>query len=370
MLILKLNLPTSSLTYNRVGMLISTPVPFAPERLKNTQMELTVQGYAAPDAFYAFSVESPDRAFTCQEQFNFLAMLGFKTVPINHYPDVAGTVDFLIKTKERYIQYQPIWWDMVKEEEYKLPALATINKVSWEIDDNRRLTMKLDTTRGTYYVIDMRAPEYFQVGLQIKVSGDQVAPYMSGPVQTSIPKYCPRCNNPLKKYQFSNDLPLIFKCVNPVCKLLKTTEESLDADMPDVEVIQRSVQVAEVTEPDTVTDTASADETVEVENNGPAELTDSVDAATSNNTLYESNDAATVHSVINNDRISLPADLAARLNEIQATAEDKEYIERMQPVCVLTKSKRSVTRIARQLSEQYNLPLVPADELADFLAKL
>lgn len=366
MLILKLKLPEVSVTYNKVGTRTSTAVPFTPDKVKNTQLEFTIKGYQAPDAFYATKLSCPDKSFSLAEQITLLTQLGFKTLPTVRYPDVPGTVDHLIRIREQYAQYQPIWWNAASDQEYTLPEVATIESISWEIDEKHRLTEVVNTTKGTYYVLDMRTPEYFQPGLRVKVQGDNIYPYMSGPVLVEIPKYCPKCNNPLKKIQFSNDVPMIYKCVSPICKLLKTTTDSLENEVPDPiepeELIEE--QVEEVIEPEII------EEPVVEE---PAELPNSVDAFSAHNTIDVSETAALLHSVINNDRIELDDELQSRVQCITLKPGEPSFDDVMQshkPVCILLKTKRSITKVSKQLASATDLPMVPVEELASFLDDL
>lgn len=328
MLILKLKLPEETVYYNKLGSMTSAPVPFTPESVKGIQLDLAVTGYVANDAFFAFKLNSPDRSLTTQEQFNLLGKLGFKTVPIQFYPQVAGTVDVLIRQKARYAQYDPVWWDLTTNTEYQVPELATIKDVDWTIDSTGRLIRRLTTDLGLFDVVDHRAPEYYQVGLQIKVDNGIVHPYMTGPIVDPIPTRCPKCNNPLKRFQVASDLPLILKCVAPICKQLAWNEPPIVANK-------------ESNNSDSFRD------------ENPEEI---VSPVTADNTDPVSDTLENKLKVINME-CELSDELLSKIDIVSDTDTS------VKADFIVTKTKQSVTKRSRLYSRESGIPLIPVAEL-------
>lgn len=348
MLLLKLNLPSVDVRYGKTGNLETAQVPFVPEKIKNTGMSFDITGYSCEDGFFAYKLQSPDRAFTLAEQFTMLTKLGFHVIPTCAYPNVEGTVDYLIKTAGRYEKYKPIWWDNAKDEEYKIPHLTTIRDIVWGVDPKGRVYERLITDDGEYDVLDLRTPEYYQIGLQVKIWNGEARPYMVGPIIETVPTRCPKCNNPLKKLQISNDLPLILKCVNPVCKLIKTTEDSVPADTTDT------------------ADTAEAESSAEQASDIPADVPYMVGVDLAEEECSDEPIADDVYTppapkpTVLNVEADLPDDLKDKVIEVKELGDA--------PIlCVVTRSKRAVTRLSRTLAKQANIPLIPVDELDDFL---
>lgn len=335
MLILKLNLPEEKIYYSKLGTRVSTPVPHTPERIKGTQLELEVSGYVAEDDFFAFGLYSPDRVFTTKEQFTLLTNLGFKLVPIEYYPQVEGTVDVLIRKKNRYAQYGAYWLDMTTGEEYKLPELATIESSIWTLDAKYRLVRQLTTDKGVYDVIDHRTPEYYQVGLQVKISNGEVYPYMTGRIIDPVPDRCPKCNNPLKKFQLASDLPLILKCTAPLCRLLEWVPdgETLPPEEPVEDSSFRNEDNTEII----------SDELIE-----SSEVAESGDSA----------DSPKRFKVVNLE-CDIPENLEQVLDVVTTTDDltDVDYI--------VTKSRHSVTKRSRSLAKETEIPLITLSELEE-----
>lgn len=339
MLVLKLNLPTATINYNKVGSMTSAAVPFVPERVKATQLDLEITGYQAPTTFFAFKLTSPDRALSLEEQFALLHTLGFKTVPT--YPNDAHIIDTLIRVKARYGEYGAIWWDTARDGEYKLPYLTTITAAEYKVDPAGRVFRQLTTHDGVYDVLDQRTPEYYQVGLQVKVWNGEVQPYVSGPIIDPVPTKCPKCNNPLKVLQLANDLPRVLKCVNPVCKLMRTTDESLEAEGPVVDTEEPDAPVA-VEPVETANDTPTIEDTTPTADNAQEE--------TKSDKL-----------VVLNLEVKLPKRVRDKIIEITST--DAIETASKKPSVVVTKTTRSVTRVSRNASSKYNIPLCPVNEL-------
>lgn len=338
MLFLKLNLPEEVVSYNSLGVMTSTPVAHTPDKVKGIQANFSVHGYVADDAFYAFKMTSPDLPLTTQDQFRLMAQLGFKTIPVEYYPSATGAINALIKTKLRYEKYGATWWDMNRNQEYTVPYLAKINDISWTIDGTRRLARVLHTDKGDFDVIDHRAPEYYQVGLQVKINNGTVEPYQSCAITEDTPIYCPKCNNPLKKFQLSSDLPLIYKCKAPLCVKLAVTNPEEKQPEVNPEILEddsfRNEAVDEVTAvevpqepvPELVTEESKKFRIVNLECE-EAEWFSKVDVVT----------------------------------EEQAMNEGADYI--------LTKSNRSVTKQSRDMANDTGIPLISMNRLEAMLSE-
>lgn len=355
MLILKLDLPEAQVNYNSVGVLTSNPVPYTPDKVKATRMDLEITGYQAPDAFFAFRLVAKNHPLTLSEQYTMLKQLGFKTVPV--YISTPGAINNneLIRIKERYAEYKPVWWNPTQSAEYKLPEVTTITDVAWGVDPNGRITQYLETNLGVFDVIDHRYIEYFQKGLRIKVQNGQVMPYESGPILEMLPTHCPKCNNPVKSFQVSGDLPLILKCVNPVCKLLRTTPDKLppEVEEPVEELVE---QTAEVTEPEPEVSETQVEDSV-VETTTQEAEPESVESDS------EVGEPTKCVAVVNLEA-EVPESLKPYVLEIGA---DDVVPDGMAFLGILTKSKRSVTRASRGLHNERGYKLVTVEDIEQFL---
>lgn len=325
MLILKLELPEETVHYNKLGKMTSAPAPFTPESVKGLQMELSITGYVSDSDFFAFKLNSPDRPLTTKEQFSLLSRLGFKTIPVHHYPQSPGSVDVLIRQKSRYEEYNPIWWDTDSGVEYEVPELTLIKDFDWTLDSANRLVRRLTTNLGQFDVIDHRCPEYYQTGLQIKVFKGNVYPYMTGPIMDPIPTHCPKCNNPLKKLQVASDLPLIFKCTAPICKKLDWTHS--ETELP----IEEEVPA----DPDSFRDEVCTQDI--------------------------SNVSVTPKLKIINLECELSDDCLSKIELVDADSEfaSADYI--------VTRTARSVTKRSRTISKERGIPLLPLTDLEAIL---
>lgn len=337
MLRLKFELPTAKVNYNKVGVLVSKPIPFAPEKVAATGMDIEVEGYETGEHFLAFSVRSSVRSLSLSEQYTLLRQLGFKTVPVHLVPVQKQQVNGLISTAQRYLKYNPVWWDIEKNEEYVLPKLTTITSISWGLDGKRRLTRIVHTPIGNYDVIDHRMPECFQPGLYVKVGENGAEPYMSSKIVEYTPDHCPICNNPLTRFQLGPDTPLILKCKAPLCLKLKVTEEPISISEPEEEVeIENSFLDSD---PDEIAEVKILDEPI----SKPMKK----------------------FSVINFDvdlRNSPIEEQCSVLRESDLKPDtDADFI--------VTRNKRSITKKARKMSESKNIALISKEELESLLKK-
>lgn len=343
MLILKLNLPEATVSYNYLGACTSDLVPFTPDKIKGIQMNIEVTGYLADDAFFAYKLTSSDRALSMSEQFTLLSKIGFKTIPVERYPAVEGVVNNLIHTKARFAKYGAYWWDQDAKEEYRVPELATIQDVSFTLDSHRRLIRVIKTDMGQFNVIDHRIPEYYQVGSTVKVMDGVVTPFQSSQITTDIPYECPICNNPLKKYQVANDLPLVYKCTSPFClKLDVTTDPIPDPVVEDTEDASFRQQTSELSSE------------LSVDENNVEELDDVVTDETPVEAPSEDGLIRVINLEVNLD----PEEFKSRVLFLADGPADY----------VLKNSPRSATKVSRKIAQKYNIPLITLDELRGMLS--
>lgn len=348
MLFLKLNLPEAIVDYNKVGELTSVAVANAPLKLKQLGIPVSVTGYQAPGLFLAFKLSTPDRALTTGEQLTLLRNLGFHTLPFmnNNMDDV----DQLIRIKSQYEQYQPVWCSTGDGKPVQVPDIATINNVRWLVDAKSRLVKVLDTTHGCFELVDHRIPESFQKGLMVKVKGETVSPYMTGPVTDPTPTHCPKCNNPLKSLQLSSDLPLVLKCTSSFCKLLAVS------DAPHTEVEQ------EVEAEDSFREVVAEVAEFEVSEEPVQEPVIEPEVASENSLEDMVADLIPVLKIVNMEvdvPLEIEANLAVQIVTSLPEGETADYI--------LTRTKTSVTRVSRNLAKASGIPLLSLGELEEML---
>ena len=346
MLILKLNLPEATVTYNSVGVCTSVPVPHTPEKLKNTRLSLSITGYLCDEGFFAFRASCPEKPLVLAEQMTLLTKLGFRTVPTAYPPANSGSLDELIKTKIRFSAYDAEWYDYGTNEPYAVPTLAKIEDFTWVLDPSGRLLRRLITDAGEFDILDQRNPEYYQVGLQVKVWNGKILPYTSGGIVDPVLTHCPRCNNPLKRLQVAPDLPLILKCVSPVCKLMKE-------DKPLAQDIVKPEPAPLPIAPDPVEPTH--EELVEAPI--PVEESPAVEEIK-------------LPGVLNLDNVTVPDEVVGRVSVY--TFEDAEeftpdFVSEHDVRWMLKRTKRSVTKISREVAERLELPLVTPEELVEIV---
>ena len=353
MLYLKLNLPEETVSYSRLGELLSQAVPSTPIHIKAVRIPIRVTGYAASNAFFAFKLESDEKVFTKGEQLSLLKTLGFLTVPFVTRPE--GNQDHLIKLKTQYAQYQPKWCFVTTDVEYKIPEITTITGVSWCLDAKKRLVKVIDTPLGKFELVDHRIPESFQPGLRVKVEGEKISPFMTGSIVVPTPTHCPKCNNPLKSLQLSKDLPLVYKCTSSFCDILRT-------DTTDSEVVEPEVEA----EADNSFREQSVVETAEVQI--PEEsVPESVDEAPVENTSWETPEVeaaapAGVLTIVNME-VELPVELASH-PDLKVIADPREDVV---ADFIVTKTKSSITKRSRTLAKKTGIPLIGLAELEEKL---
>lgn len=216
MIRLKLNLEEGTVNYNELGQLTSTALPNVPNQIKSFGIPVEIKGYIGPKSFFVYSLTSPARAFTINEQLTLLRSVGFATVPYVMNENTAG--DSLISTKNQFAQYDAKWINTVTGDEFKVPELIQIKKTAWDLLE-RTLVLRMECSDGkTYTRADLRDMAYYQPGNMVKLFNNQLLPYQTSHMINPIPCVCPNCNNPLKKVQIYSDLPLFYKCTSPFCE--------------------------------------------------------------------------------------------------------------------------------------------------------
>lgn len=330
MLILKMNLPEVKVNYNYLGACTSELVPYTPDKVKGIQMNLEVTGYQSEDNFFAFKLQSPDKALTISEQFSLLARLGFKTVPIEQNPSVPGAINSLIHTKSRYSKYDAHWVDIITGEEFEVPEITTVNDVFFRLDSHRRLARVLVTDLGEFDVIDHRIPEFYQPGSTIKINKGKVEPYLSSTITVDTPVHCPVCNNVLKKLQVASDTPVIYKCKAPFCMKLASGDEKEEPVPIEEQVLDDSFR-----NEDTL-------ENSELKIPEGSVLEPVIPSETKNNRL----------KIINLEV------------EVDSRYEEKvDFVTDGPADYVLVHSKRSITKISREKAKAWNIPFLPVADL-------
>lgn len=362
MLIMKLNLPEATVTYNNVGVCTSIPVPHTPERIKATRMTLSITGYVGDEGFFAFRATCPEKPLVLGEQLTLLKQLGFRTVPTAYDPKNAASIDDIIRTKLRYAKYDAEWFDHATGKLFAVPELAKIEDFTWVVDGAGRVCRRIITDKGEFDILDQRMPEAYQVGLEVKIWNGKVEPYTTGPIVDPVLTHCPKCNNPLKRLQLSADLPVILKCVNPVCKLIKvgeptpkalvssTPEESVKAQPVDPNPSKASYNSTDIVGTLSIGDVSVVD--------GAASQTTSIDETAKPVELA-------APTCINIESVEVPEDFSMNV------MYDSELIDELTPedctaqniICVLRKSKRSTTNASKKLASRLHLPLLTVDEV-------
>lgn len=355
MLIMKLNLPEATVTYNNVGVCTSIPVPHTPDRIKATRLTLSITGYVGDEGFFAYRATCPEKAMVLGEQLTLLKQLGFRTVPTAYDPKNAASIDDIIRTKLRYAKYDAEWFDHATGKLFAVPELAKIEDFTWVVDGAGRVCRRIITDKGEFDILDQRMPEAYQVGLEVKIWNGKVEPYTTGPIVDPVLTHCPKCNNPLKRLQLSADLPVILKCVNPVCKLIKVEEpapKAAEPITPKEPVMTLSIDPDPAEVPYKLTDPVSTDD-VAVPNKPISieETTKPVEVA--------------APTCINIEGVAVPEDFSMNV------MYDSELVDELTPedctaqniICVLRKSKRSTTNASKKLANRLHIPLLTVDEV-------
>ena len=72
MIRLKLNLEEGTVNYNEQGQLTSAALPNVPNQIKSFGIPVEIKGYIGNKSFFVYSLTSPARAFTVNEQLTLL----------------------------------------------------------------------------------------------------------------------------------------------------------------------------------------------------------------------------------------------------------------------------------------------------------
>ena len=294
MIRLKLNLEEGTVNYNEQGQLTSTPLPNVPNQIKSFGIPVEIKGYIGSKSFFVYSLTSPARGFTINEQLTLLRSVGFLTIPYVMNENTAG--DSLISTKNQFAQYDAVWINTTTGDEFRVPELIQIKKTAWDLLD-RTLVLRMECSDGkTYTRADLRDMAYYQPGNMVKLFNNQLLPYQTSQMMNPIPCTCPNCNNPLKKVQIYSDLPLFYKCTSPFCEkvvsdpapavtetgAVEFEKESTEPVVPETEVDEVSPKIdnSADTELETATDAVSG-----------KDLTETVEVHTEKMFEFESDDA-------------------------------------------------------------------------------
>lgn len=340
MIRLQLNLPEATVSYNETGALLGFPVEHTPNQIKNYGMPFEICGYVSKDDFLAYSLYSSARKFTVAEQISLLTSLGFKTVP--YFENENNRGNELIMLKNQYSIYGAIWISLPSGREYKVAELAHVNCVKWKLSPQKALTMECTTDKGVFDVYDMKLVSYFQPGCIAKVWNDQLQPMNSAPIVEPIPTHCPKCNNPLKRVQIYDDLPLFYKCTSSFCDMLVLDEEPVEE-----EVIEPEDTFLDEGEEQPVSENAVSDE---------GELTDTEETADADEEA--SAPAEPILCYVDAERVDArDVDDLVEAGKIQVTSDMTEA------EAVLVKSKLSVTKSVRAEAKELGVELKP---LSDF----
>lgn len=334
MIRLKLDLPEATVSYNETGALVGFPAEHAPNQIKNYGLPFEIVGYISKDDFLAYSLFSSARKFTVAEQISLLTSLGFKTVP--YFENESGQGNQLITIKNQYSNYNATWISLPSGKEFKIPELAHVNSVDWELGPDKALTLVATTDKGVFRIVDMKLIAYYQPGCTAKVWNGELQPMNTAPITVPAPTFCPKCNNPLKRVQIYPDLPLFYKCTNSVCDKLVLDKEPVAEVEEEVVTDSESFQdgnVCEDGEEQAAEDVISS-EVVNEESTAPTRVY--VDEAKVDN--------AVAVNLVNDGKI-----------EVVDNIEDADAI--------LVKTKMAVSKAARELSKTHNKPLLPVADL-------
>ena len=346
MIRLKLNLPEATVSYDEHGALVGFPADHAPNQIKAFGMPFEIVGYISKTDFLAYSLSSTARKLAVSEQLSLLSALGFKTVPYFEVEDGRGNE--LITIKNQYSMYGAIWISLPSGSEFKVPELATVNAVKWVMRPDRALAMEVTTDKGVFDIVDMRMIAYYQPGCVAKVWKGELQPMNTAPITVPMPQYCPKCNNPLKKYQVYSDLPMFYKCTSPMCPMLV-----LDEPAPEVEdvIIEEDTFLDSNTEQQISSDTVSGSELTDDEE--IAETSDDVDEESEESEVAAAPvacfvdqykvDGSVVLNLVNSGKITVVSNI-----------DDAE--------AVLVKSKYSVSKDVRAAAKEKGLELRPVSD--------
>lgn len=335
MIRLKLDLPEATVSYNETGTLLGCPVDHTPIQIKNYGMPFEIVGYVSKEEFIAYSLFSSARKFSVSEQISLLTSLGFRTVP--YFENEEGQGNQLINLKNQYSRFNAYWISLPSGKEYKIPELAHINAVDWELGPDKALTLVATTDKGIFRVVDMKLLAYYQPGCTAKVWNGELQPMNTAPITCPSPTFCPKCNNPLKRVQIYPDLPLFYKCTNPVCDKMVLDKEPVPETAVEEEVMDSESFQAERT-------TEDVEESVH-EDTVPSEVVE--EATEVIPTVFV--DTAKIDESTVNELVS-----AGKIN-VTDNIKTANF--------VLVKTKMAVSKSIRELSKSEDIPLLPISEI-------
>lgn len=395
MIRLKLNLPEGVVNYNEYGTLVSVPVAYAPNQIKSFGIPVEIAGYISDSQFFAYSLKSTARDFTLSEQLTLLRSVGFLTVPYVMNEETAG--DSLITTRNQFSRYGATWVNTVSGEEFAVPAVINIESTEWSIVDHT-LVLVIHADNGeTYTRADLRNIEYFQPGSPVKLFNKQLMPYRSSQIVNPIPSACPKCNNPLKKVQIYADLPLFYKCTSSFCDKLVIDEpvEQVDIDVPETTTpVVPEVEVSPQIDAGTSSELEAVENTVSSEPvediTEPVEQSEDVENEVAEAAVVEEaseeqkeehvveettedvEDDENYEEVLDEDVPVEAKKSVLRVINLECTeypeSPEIEYVDETADAdYILTKTKRSVTKKSRELSNERNIELISVAELEELI---
>ena len=321
MIRLKLNLEEGTVNYNEQGVLTSTPLPNVPNQIKSFGIPVEIKGYIGSKSFFVYSLTSPVRGFTINEQLTLLRSVGFLTIPYVMNETTAG--DSLISTKNQFAQYDAVWINTTTGVEFKVPELIQIKKTAWDLLE-RTLVLRMECSDGkTYTRADLRDMAYYQPGNMVKVFNDQLLPYQTSQMINPIPCTCPNCNNPLKKVQIYSDLPLFYKCTSPFCEKIVSDPAPAVTETGAVEFEKESTEpVVPETEVDEVSPKGDNDATSELETAETAVLSENITEAYQPEVIVETVDADTVENSVEDVETTEPVENSVETVETEPVVEN------------------------------------------------
>lgn len=297
MIRLKLNLEEGTVNYNEQGILTSTPLPNVPNQIKSFGIPVEIKGYIGSKSFFVYSLTSPARGFTINEQLTLLRSVGFLTIPYVMNENTAG--DSLISTKNQFAQYDAVWINTVTGDEFRIPELIQIKKTAWDLLE-RTLVLRMECSDGnTYTRADLRDMAYYQPGNMVKLFNGQLLPYQTSQMMNPIPCTCPNCNNPLKKVQIYSDLPLFYKCTSPFCEKIVSDPTPAVTETGAVEFEKESTEpVVPETEVDEVSPKVDNSDDTKLETAETVVLSENITEAYQPEVTVETVDADTVENAV------------------------------------------------------------------------
>ena len=326
MIRLKLNLEEGTVNYNEQGQLTSAALPNVPNQIKSFGIPVEIKGYIGNKSFFVYSLTSPARAFTVNEQLTLLRSVGFLTIPYVMNENTAG--DSLISAKNQFAHYDAVWINTVTGDEFRVPELIQIKKTAWDLLD-RTLVLRMECSDGnTYTRADLRDMAYYQPGNMVKLFNNQLLPYQTSTMINPIPCTCPNCNNPLKKVQIYSDLPLFYKCTSPFCEKIVSDPAPAVTETGAVEFEKESTEpVAVEKEVEEVSPKDVYNENSELETVETAVLSENITEAYQPEVAVETVDSDTVENSV---------------EDVESTETVENLVETVEPEPVVENTVESV----------------------------